>query len=537
MAITYHAGRRIQGLSTEVLDTASTIWGTNANQATEDFTTYTDQTDANASWISTNTTYVKGGYTTKKMDMSFRGSNSGLISYDLGVGNVSDTNWILRFTLNYTTYTSGDALGQHWVGLSSLDSSSAYTVNQDSVSIWLNRAGQMKSCSSDNNEMQTNTGADGTDLVISTLYYVDLIRDGTTATYNIYDDSERTSLFSTSTHTIAGTVSGLRYFVVKPEGAGTPGTGNAVGTIDDIVFYNGISSITSKPTNVQVGSRFEETDTRKMYNMTDDYKVHSFTTTGNTTFAVTGSGDVEYLVIGGGGGGSGYGGGGGAGDYRTATGHAVTAQSYTITVGAGGVGSLQQGSDGGSSIFSTITSAGGGYGGSGNTSLYTDGNSGGSGGGGGQDNNRFGVGGSTTAYGNIGGDGVAGTSTGSGGGGGSSQAGANYSTTGGKGGDGTASSITGSSITRSGGGGGSKRTSGSAGAGGSGGGGAGSVASATGTAGTVNTGSGGGGAGVSGLGGSGGSGVVIIRYKTSSSITATGGTITDIVGAWTEEGT
>ena len=271
MAITYHAGRRIQGLSTEVLDTASTIWGTNANQATEDFTTYTDQTDANASWISTNTTYVKGGYTTKKMDMSFRGSNSGLISYDLGVGNVSDTNWILRFTLNYTTYTSGDALGQHWVGLSSLDSSSAYTVNQDSVSIWLNRAGQMKSCSSDNNEMQTNTGADGTDLVISTLYYVDLIRDGTTATYNIYDDSERTSLFSTSTHTIAGTVSGLRYFVVKPEGAGTPGTGNAVGTIDDIVFYNGISSITSKPTNVQVGSRFEETDTRKMYHYTYDW--------------------------------------------------------------------------------------------------------------------------------------------------------------------------------------------------------------------------------------------------------------------------
>jgi hypothetical protein len=41
--------------------------------------------------------------------------------------------------------------------------------------------------------------------------------------------------------------------------------GNLVGTLDDVKFYNGVSSITSKPTNVQVGSRWEETDTRKMY--------------------------------------------------------------------------------------------------------------------------------------------------------------------------------------------------------------------------------------------------------------------------------
>ena len=65
---------------------------------------------------------------------------------------------------------------------------------------------------------------------------------------------------------------------------------------------------------------------------------------------------------------------------------------------------------------------------------------------------------------------------------------------------------------------------GSQGSGGSGIGGSGS--SGTGGAGTTNTGSGGG-AGDSA--GSGGSGIVIIRYKTSSGITATGGTITNIV--------
>ena len=38
-------------------------------------------------------------------------------------------------------------------------------------------------------------------------------------------------------------------------------------------------------------------------------------------------------------------------------------------------------------------------------------------------------------------------------------------------------------------------------------------------------------------GGTGGSGIVIIRYKTTSNITATGGTVTDLLRAWTEEGT
>ena len=55
-----------------------------------------------------------------------------------------------------------------------------------------------------------------------------------------------------------------------------------------------------------------------------DYKVHSFTSTGNTTFNVLAGGDVEYLIVAGGGGGGGYapepgspGGGGGAGGLLT----------------------------------------------------------------------------------------------------------------------------------------------------------------------------------------------------------------------------
>ena len=84
-----------------------------------------------------------------------------------------------------------------------------------------------------------------------------------------------------------------------------------------------------------------------------NYRVHTFTSSG--TFQVLGgSGEVEYLVVaGGGGGGSTDGGGGGAGGYRSSVSGensgggniaesklSVSAQSYIVTVGAGGAGTF-----------------------------------------------------------------------------------------------------------------------------------------------------------------------------------------------------
>ena len=94
------------------------------------------------------------------------------------------------------------------------------------------------------------------------------------------------------------------------------------------------------------------------------YTIHKFTADGTLTVNTGGgqaSGDVEYLVAGGGGGGGDNGGGaGGGGGFRTGTGLAAVPPSYSITVGAGGVINYpSRGTQGGSSIFSTITSPGG----------------------------------------------------------------------------------------------------------------------------------------------------------------------------------
>jgi hypothetical protein len=272
---------------------------------------------------------------------------------------------------------------------------------------------------------------------------------------------------------------------------------------------------------------------------------------------------VQYLVIaGGGGGGTGIysnarGGGGGAGGYRCSVigeksgglSNAesplllTTGTSYTVQVGTGGQGGLSTGSDdqfkilatrGSDSVFSTITSTGGGPGGEYwmHPTAITS-HSGGSGGGGGTSENSGGnfhlAGTGVSGQGFAGGDGVGynGSNSAAGGGGAGSvgQSSASTGSTGGNGGLGIVSSITGFAIARAGGGGGG----GTSGFGiGNSGGGNGAVA-APGQSGTPNTGGGGGGGGDTGglvstgwSGGDGGSGVIILKYPSSYSIVSSG---------------
>jgi hypothetical protein len=113
---------------------------------------------------------------------------------------------------------------------------------------------------------------------------------------------------------------------------------------------------------------------------------------------------VDYLVVAGGGGsGKYFGGGGGGGGYRESSGVAsgcysvsplgacvsalpVSVTTYPITVGGGGATapgpSPGQGTSGSNSVFSSITSTGGGYGNGGLTPAQPSGGPGGSGGGG-----------------------------------------------------------------------------------------------------------------------------------------------------------
>jgi hypothetical protein len=290
-----------------------------------------------------------------------------------------------------------------------------------------------------------------------------------------------------------------------------------------------------------------------------DYKIHTFTGPGTFTVCSLSSSPAEnivsYMVVAGGGGGGASpspgsgdaGGGGGAGGFREfkntsdpytasplngnpgGTSITVTATSFPITVGAGGAAGPQgsPGSTGVNSVFSTVTSAGGGAGrhnaGPGNRT----GTNGGSGGGpsGGGTGMSGGVGntppvsppqgqpgsshnGSPDGYGGAGG-----------GAGGAGQDGPGPVAS--AGGAAVTTSINGTATTFAGGGAGGGSPSGPGGQGGGqaseparGGGGPGGNAGSPGNPGSDNTGGGGGGGGGTGASGAaGGSGIVIIRYK------------------------
>jgi len=306
------------------------------------------------------------------------------------------------------------------------------------------------------------------------------------------------------------------------------------GTEATVGLYRSTSAVTSITLGVQSSGTYGFGSTFNLYGVANasitntakatggdiittdgTYWYHTFLSSG--TFTPTQALTADYLVVAGGGGGGGnvdgsatVSGGGGAGGLRctvTATGGggslesalSLTAQAYTVTVGAGGAAGdynagQQRGGNGSNSVFSTITSTGGGGGGY----VPNAGANGGSGGGGYNGN----AGGTGTAN-----QGYAGSTTG--GGGGAGEAGGTDAS--GEGGDGVATSISGTSTTYAGGGG-----AGNGKTGGSGGGGAGGTTGNA-VAGTANTGGGGGGAyqggGAGKLGGAGGSGIVIVRYS------------------------
>ena len=293
-----------------------------------------------------------------------------------------------------------------------------------------------------------------------------------------------------------------------------------------------------------------------------NYKIHTFTSPGTFTVCSLSSSPAEnivsYMVVAGGGGaGSAPGpgssdaaGGGGAGGFREfkntsdpytasplngnpgGTSITVTATSFPITVGgggAGGPGSNAAGAKGADSVFSTITSTGGGRGRNNGGPGNRQGGPGGSGGGpsGGGSGISGGVGNdpsTTPAQGNPGSphNGSPDVYGGGGGGAGGAAADSPNGNPAADGGVAVTSSINGTATTYAGGGGGGGSPAGPGGQGGDnpsgparGGGGPGGNAGGGGNPGSDNTGGGGGGAGGLGgtPGGNGGSGVVIIRYK------------------------
>ena len=286
---------------------------------------------------------------------------------------------------------------------------------------------------------------------------------------------------------------------------------NAAGTADTafgVTIVEPLAATGGTETVITQGGRF--------------YRVHTFLAGG--TLTVTSGGTAEILLVGGGGSGGssgpfGGGGGGGAGGLLIGS-ESLTADSYSIVVGAGGAfisGNHIPGNEGQNSSAFGLTAIGGGRGGSGNNGGPT---SGGSGGGQGTVSNAAVDPGNVSGTAGQGNDGGQALPPNGGGGGGAGAPGGTPPdiSTAANGGDGLQSSITGTQVYYAGGGAGSGPTSTGSGVtainpaigvgGQGGGGGDGSIDGVDGTG-------GGGAAGLSSVdrSGKGGDGIVIVRYE------------------------
>lgn len=258
------------------------------------------------------------------------------------------------------------------------------------------------------------------------------------------------------------------------------------------------------------------------------YWYHAFLSSGTFTPQISLTADC-LVIAGGGGAGAG---GGGAGGLLYSAAQSLTAQNYSVIIGAGGTAGTNgspstNGANGSNSVFNSLTAIGGGGGGG---NLVGTAPSGGSGGGGGNTDQFQTYGGAgTSGQGNAGGGNgnfrSANYPTGGGGGAGAAGGNATGNFTSGAGGNGVNTYASWANATGTGadsgyyagGGGGGMYNSSSTptgAAGGLGGGGRGSqvAVNAAGLAGTANTGGGAGGGNAAGMP-SGGSGIVIIRYS------------------------
>ena len=233
MTINYLDSKRIQGLSTDIVETP----------------TFSDDYTTNSGWTQTGSTItVNTGSTRIDYDGQINGVNGSRLYHDMGIGVISNTKWVLRFPWNVTTATTNSGLNQPYgfFGISD-EITTGVTEPNDCIGIRWSSEPLIYQINSRNNGSATNTSFSRAPQVEQ--IYIEIIRTSTTnVTINFYSDSGYSTLLETKSQTISSSIVNLRYIVFWEYDASgyVSGGGRLISTIDDLKFYNGTT--TSKPT-------------------------------------------------------------------------------------------------------------------------------------------------------------------------------------------------------------------------------------------------------------------------------------------------
>ena len=243
MTINYLDSKRLQGLSSDIVNTP----------------TFSDDYTTNSGWTQTGTTVTVDSGTADKLDFTaVVGNADHRVSKAIGV-TLSDTLWICDYEINITAM---GALTEAFPLFISAGTAKLRSTQDELGTTIYNNAGTHQMAITSRLD---NSGLNSTyiNISLSTLYYIRLERtSATNVRLNIFSDSGRTSHIAGSpvNYTINSGIGGLTTVQhSSDDGAGNANTINL--TIDNLKIYDGVSSLTNKPTNVQTNSKFEQTDT------------------------------------------------------------------------------------------------------------------------------------------------------------------------------------------------------------------------------------------------------------------------------------
>ena len=289
----YLSGERIQGSST----------------ATSSTPTKSKTQFAAGTWTSQGDTGIlseSSGVISFAIDSGDDSADSGF-TLDLGSGNeVSDVNWILRTKFVYSTNTISATANDCSMAFGIADSTTiSGGGSRDGNDILLGTIAFQDNTNYSSiviNSSATNgTNRYPTRMSIGTTYYLQIQRvSATSAEFKVFSDSTyETQVGTTSSSSPTTSLTGGRYVFVHFFSQ-TLSSGSATGSFTDWELWSPASIVDDQPvasgidekvaiTNVPAGTRYEETDTRKIYRKVN--KTDSFTDSFTSSSAWSQTGD------------------------------------------------------------------------------------------------------------------------------------------------------------------------------------------------------------------------------------------------------
>jgi hypothetical protein len=214
----------------------------------DDFSTYVLQADANVVWVPQDVANIGVNVSTDVLDFINKTDNTNdSISHDLG-SVVSNSAFVLRFTLNLTTFgNAGSGSSLIWFILSSSDGTVDSGTAQDSIGMSLQSTPteeRLRSIFSDGVALTSGGGTIVNTAFPVATHYIEIRRTSTTSyTLTTFSDVDFVTPINTQVETIPSTVDTLRFIKILNEVATEANSDLIAGSIDNVQFWNGVTQV------------------------------------------------------------------------------------------------------------------------------------------------------------------------------------------------------------------------------------------------------------------------------------------------------